>query len=154
LPLSGFKIPSVQPVASRYGGYAIFVALSQSRNHENISNKRLHFFLFVLVGLLLLLRWRYSPRWALACRTIPLHFSLSITNSLSPSSHSQHLKLSFHFFSPSFLGFSSSSRPFQFLSENLFWATYPPPFSPGDPANLSFAPLSILLYFLLYSTLF
>ena len=34
-----------------------------------------------------------------------------------------------------------------------FWASYPPPFSPGDPANLSFAPLSILLYFLLYSTL-
>jgi len=26
--------------------------------------------------------WRYSPLWALACRTIPLHFSLSITNSL------------------------------------------------------------------------
>ena len=28
------------------------------------------------------IRWRYSPLWALACRTIPLHFSLSITNSL------------------------------------------------------------------------
>ena len=27
-------------------------------------------------------RWRYSPLWALACRTIPLHFSLSFTNSL------------------------------------------------------------------------
>jgi len=26
--------------------------------------------------------WRYSPLWALACRTIALHFSLSITNSL------------------------------------------------------------------------
>jgi hypothetical protein len=39
------------------------------------------------------------------------------------------------------------------LSENLFWASCPLPFSPGDPANLSFAPLSILLYFLLYSTL-
>ena len=26
--------------------------------------------------------WRYSPLWALACRKIPLHFSLSITNSL------------------------------------------------------------------------
>jgi hypothetical protein len=34
-----------------------------------------------------------------------------------------------------------------------FWASYPPLFSPGDSANLSFAPLSILLYFLLYSTL-
>ena len=29
-------------------------------------------------------RWRYSPLWALACRTVPLHLSLStsITNSL------------------------------------------------------------------------
>jgi len=27
-------------------------------------------------------RWRYSPLWALACRTIPLHLSVSITNSL------------------------------------------------------------------------
>jgi len=38
------------------------------------------------------------------------------------------------------------------LEWRSFWASYPPPFSPGDPANLSFAPLSILLYFLLYSS--
>jgi hypothetical protein len=25
------------------------------------------------------------------------------------------------------------------LSKDLFWATYPPPFSPGDTTNLSFA---------------
>jgi hypothetical protein len=50
------------------------------------------------------------------------------------------------FFSPSFPGSSSSSYPFKFLSEDLFWASYPPPFSRGDPANLSFAPLSILLW--------
>ena len=62
-----------------------------------------------------------------------------IYHQLSPSSHSQHLKISFHYFSPSFPGSSSSSRPFQFLSEDLFGASYPPPFSPGDPANLSFA---------------
>ena len=43
----------------------------------------------------------------------------TICHQLSPSSHSQHLKISFHF-SPSFLGSSSSSRPFQFLSEDLF----------------------------------
>jgi hypothetical protein len=29
-------------------------------------------------------RWRYSPLWELTCRTIPLHFSLSITNTLNP----------------------------------------------------------------------
>ena len=43
-----------------------------------------------------------------------------LSPTLSPSSHSQHLKISFHFFSPSFPGSSSSSRPFQFLSEVLF----------------------------------
>ena len=37
----------------------------------------------------------------------------------SPSSHSQHLKIFFYFFSPSFPGSSSSSHPFQFLSEDL-----------------------------------
>ena len=42
-----------------------------------------------------------------------------IYHQLSPSSHSQHLKISFHFFSPSLPGSSSSSRSF-FLSEDLF----------------------------------
>jgi hypothetical protein len=28
------------------------------------------------------------------------------------------------------------------LEWRSFWVSYPPPFSPGDPANLSFAPLS------------
>jgi len=43
-----------------------------------------------------------------------------IYHQLSPSSHSQHLKIPFYFFSPSFPGSSSSSRPFQFLNEDLF----------------------------------
>jgi len=43
-----------------------------------------------------------------------------ICHHLSPSSHSQHLKISLYFFSPSFPGSSSSSRPFHFLSEDLF----------------------------------
>ena len=43
-----------------------------------------------------------------------------IYRQLSPSSHSQHLKISFYFFSPSFPGSSSSPRPFQFLSVDLF----------------------------------
>jgi len=37
------------------------------------------------------------------------------------------------------------------LEWRSFGASYPP-LSPGDPASLSFAPLSILLYFLLYLT--
>ena len=63
--------------------------------------------------------WHYSPLWALACRRMSLHFSLSITNSLHLLTP-RTLTISFYFFSPSFPGFSSSSRPFQFLSEDLF----------------------------------
>ena len=43
-----------------------------------------------------------------------------IYHQLSPSSHSQHLKIFFCFFSPSLPVSSSSSHPFQFLSEDLF----------------------------------
>jgi len=49
----------------------------------------LPYFLIVLRTILLaqnffffFFRWRYSPLWALACRKIPLHYSLSFTNSL------------------------------------------------------------------------
>ena len=43
-----------------------------------------------------------------------------IYHQLSPSSHSQHLKISFYFFSSSFAGSSSLYHPFQFFSEDLF----------------------------------
>ena len=43
-----------------------------------------------------------------------------IYQQLSPSSHSQHLKISFYFIFPSFPGSSPSSRPLQFLGEDLF----------------------------------
>ena len=72
-----------------------------------------------------------------------------ICHQLCPSSRSHHLKIYFCFLFPSFPGSSPSSRPFQFLSEDIFWASYPPPFSLGDLTSLSFALLSILLYFLL-----
>jgi len=51
----------------------------------------------------LLFRWRYSPLWALACRTIPLNLSLSITNSfhlLTPNTWRSLSSSSLH----SFLG--------------------------------------------------
>ena len=44
-----------------------------------------------------------------------------IYHQLSPSSHFQHLKIYFYFFCPSFPVTSSSSRPFQFLSEDLLF---------------------------------
>ena len=39
------------------------------------------------------------------------------------------------------------------LEWRSFWASYPPPFSPGDLTNVSFALLSSWLYFLLCSSL-
>jgi hypothetical protein len=61
--------------------------------------------------------WRYNLLWALACRTIPLHLSLSVTNSVHLLTPNTWRSLST---SPSFPVSSSSSRPFQFLSEDLF----------------------------------
>ena len=57
------------------------------------------------------------------CGLWPVEQYLSIFpvyHQLSPSSHSQNLKISFYCFSPSFPGSSSLSRPFQFLSEDIF----------------------------------
>jgi len=61
-----------------------------------------------------------------------------ICHQLSPSSHSQHLKISFYFLFPPFPGSSPSSRTFQFFSEDHF----------GHPilTSLSFGLVSILLY--------
>ena len=54
------------------------------------------------------------------CPVEQCHSIFSIfCHQLSPSYHSQHLKISFYFLFPSFPG-SSSSRPFKFLSEDLF----------------------------------
>ena len=72
----------------------------------------------VLTILFFSFHWHYSPLSALACRTISFHF-FPICHQLSPSSHSQHLKISFYFLFPSLSG-SSPSRLFQFLSEDLF----------------------------------
>ena len=63
--------------------------------------------------------WHYSPLWALACRIMSIQFFLSPTNSLhllTPSTWRSLSASSFHLF----LGCSPSSRPFQFLSEDLF----------------------------------
>jgi hypothetical protein len=44
-----------------------------------------------------------------------------ICHQLSLSSHSQHLKISFYFFSPSFPGSSSSFRPYIQLRHGISW---------------------------------
>ena len=72
----------------------------------------------ILLLLLLLLPLALQPtvRFGLSNNVLPC---FPICHQLSPSSHSQHLKISFYFLFPSFPGSSPSSRPFQFLSEDL-----------------------------------
>ena len=66
------------------------------------------FFLLFFFFFFFFFHWHYSPLWALACRTISFHF-FPICHQLYPSSHSQHLKISFDFLFPSFPGSSSFS---------------------------------------------
>ena len=77
----------------------------------------------------------------------PSIFFLSATNSLhllTPITWRSLSTSSFHF---SWVVPFFSSLPV--LEWRSFWASYPPPFSLGDLTSLSFALLSILLYFLL-----
>ena len=78
----------------------------------------LFFFSFLFV-FFFFFHWHYSPLWALACRTMSFHFFLSATNSLHLLTPSTLRSLSYFLF-PSSPGSSLSSRPFQFLSEDLF----------------------------------
>ena len=77
-------------------------------------------FLLPLLLLLLLLPLALQPTVGFGLSNNVLPFS-PICHQLSPASHSQHLKISFYFHFPSFPESSPSSRPFQFLSEDLFW---------------------------------
>ena len=74
--------------------------------------------LFLLL-LLLLLPFALQPAvgFVLSNNVFPF---FPICHHLSPSSHAQHLKISFYFIFPPFPVSSPSSRPFQFLSEDIF----------------------------------
>jgi len=72
---------------------------------------------YACILLLLPLELQPAVGFGLSNNTSPF---FPIYHQLSPSSHSQHLKISFYFFSASFPGSSSSSRPFQFLNEDLY----------------------------------
>ena len=70
-----------------------------------------------LLLLLLPLALQSTVGFGLSNNVLPF---FPICHQLSTSSHYQHLKISFCFLFPSFPGSSPSSRPFQFLSEDLF----------------------------------
>ena len=87
--------------------------------------------LALLLLLLLLLPLALQPTVGFGLSNNVLPF-FPICHQLSPSSHSQHLKISFYFLFPSFPGSSPSSHPFQFLSEDVF----------GHPIHLQQNPTS------------
>ena len=74
-------------------------------------------YIFFVFRLLLPLALQPAVGFGLSNNVLPF---FPICHQLSPSSHFQHLKISFYFLFPSFPGSSPSSRPFQFLSEDLF----------------------------------
>jgi len=75
--------------------------------------------ILLLLLLLLLLPLALQPTVGFGLLNNILPF-FPIYHHLSPSSQSQHLKISFYFLFPSFPGSSPSSCPFQFLGEDLF----------------------------------
>jgi len=93
-----------------------------------------------------------NPLWALDCWTMSFHFFLSANKSLhllTPPALEDLFLLPLSIFSWVFPFFLS----LPVLEWRSFWAFYPPPFSPGDLTSVSFALLSILLYFLICSSL-
>jgi len=56
----------------RFNGFKLRVVNPVSQTHFRVEANDYFIFFF---------HWHYSPLWALACRTISFHFSLSTTNS-------------------------------------------------------------------------
>ena len=103
------------------------------------------------VNKLFFFHWRYSPLWALACRTISFHFSLSITNSLhhlTPSTWRSHSTSSFH----PFLGLPLCLVPSSSWVK-IFLGILPSSILSRWPNQLILCPFIHLLYFLDCSSL-
>ena len=137
----------------KYDKKIFFLAVSTIQYYANHRlHHHHHHYLFLLLLLLLLLPLALQPTVGFGLSNNILPF-FPICHQLSPSSHSQHLKISFYFLFPSFPGSSPFASSLPVLEWRSFWAPYPPPFTLGDLTSLSFTLLSILLYLLLCSSL-
>ena len=92
----------------------LFACSHPPKKPINISSQTV---LLLLLLLLLPLALQPTVGFGLSNNVLPF---FPICHQLSPSSHSQHLKIYFYFLFTSFPGSSPSSRPFQFLSEDRF----------------------------------
>ena len=90
--------------------------LTNSYSSDNIAHKTNTNLHDIVLNKLLPLALQHTVGFGLSNNVLPF---FPTCHQLSPSSHSQHLKISFFFLFPSFPG-SSPSWPFQFLSEDLF----------------------------------
>ena len=106
---------------------------------------------FIYILLLLLFHWHYSPLWALACRKMSFHFFLFSTNSLHLLIPSTWRSLSTSSFHP-FLGLPLLLVPSSSWAK-IFLGIVSSSILSRWPNQLIFALLSILLYFLLCSSL-
>ena len=84
-----------------------------------MTNKFVYLYIIARTDIFLLLPLALQPAVGFGLSNNVLPF-FPICHQLSPSSYSQHLKISFYFLFPSFPGSSPSSLPFHFLSEDLF----------------------------------
>ena len=112
-----FLTQSVQITRRRWKRSAPTSKLLPNRHSILIYNSILHQVMSVCERILLLpLVLQPTVGFGLSNNVFPF---FSICHQLSPSSHYQHLKISFYFIFPSFSGSSPSSRPFKVLNEGL-----------------------------------
>ena len=92
----------------------IVVMQPNKRQSDQSANQTKQIYLLLLLVLLTL---EPTVSFGLSNNVLPF---FPICHQLSPSSHSQYLKVSFYFLFSFFPESSPFSRPFQFLSEDLF----------------------------------
>ena len=110
-----------------------------------------HTHIYMYIYFFFFFHWHYSPLWALACRTMSFHFFLSATNSFhlfTPSTWRALPTSSFHLF----LGLPLLHVP-PISWEKIFLGILSSSILSRWPNQLILCILSILLYFLLCSSL-
>ena len=95
-------------------------AVGQNRQFtgRDLNSRRRDYEPLYIILLLLPLALQPTVGFGLSNNVLPF---FPICHQLSPSSHFQHLKISFYLLFPSFPGSSPSSRPLQFLSEDYLF---------------------------------
>ena len=114
-----YSLFTISCVVQKYYEWLPVTCKEDNKNTEAIGKMRNKFMESATYSILLLLPLALQPTVGFGLSNNVLPF-FPICHQFSPSSHSQHLKISFYFLFQSFPGSSPSSLPFQFLSEDIF----------------------------------